>query len=133
MCFEEGIRVNRALPRIPADEYRKRWDKVQGILENENLDMLLAYADDRFTYGAAYARYYGNLPVAFEPVQCLTHRRCADLQLAGDDLRAQLHPRLDRVVQYSVQQRAVGLHPALLNRRQRLKCRGIRSDGRTTI
>ena len=59
------------LPRIPAAEYRQRWEKVQQVLRDEALDMLLVYADDRHTYGAAYARYYGNLPVAFEPVLLL--------------------------------------------------------------
>ena len=60
-----------ALPKIPVGEYKERWDKVQKVLEDQKLDMLLVYADDRFTYGAAYARYYGNLPVAFEPVLLL--------------------------------------------------------------
>lgn len=59
------------LPRIPAEEYRERWNKVQAVLADEKLDIILLYADDRFTYGAAYARYFGNLPVAFEPVLVL--------------------------------------------------------------
>ena len=59
------------MPKIPLDEYPKRWARVQELLSHEKLDLLLAYADDRFTYGAAYARYYGNLPVAFEPVLVL--------------------------------------------------------------
>lgn len=59
------------MPKIPLDEYPKRWARVQELLSQEKLDLLLAYADDRFTYGAAYARYYGNLPVAFEPVLVL--------------------------------------------------------------
>lgn len=59
------------LPRIPVSEYKERWDKVQKVLKDEKLDMILLYADDRFTYGAAHARYYGNLPVAFEPVLVL--------------------------------------------------------------
>ena len=59
------------LPRIPLEEYPQRWAKVQKVLESEKLDMLLLYADDRHTYGTAYARYYGNLPVAFEPVLLL--------------------------------------------------------------
>lgn len=59
------------LPKIPVSEYKLRWERVQQVLKDEKLDMLLAYADDRFTYGAAYARYYGNLPVAFEPVLVL--------------------------------------------------------------
>ncbi len=60
--------MQKNLPKIPLTEYKARWDRVQQVLADEKLDMILAYADDRFTYGAAYARYYGNLPVAFEPV-----------------------------------------------------------------
>ena len=59
------------LPRIPVSEYSERWRRVQTVLEEHSLDMLLLYADDRHTYGTAYARYYGNLPVAFEPVLVL--------------------------------------------------------------
>ena len=63
--------MKNALPKIPVSEYPERWAKVQQVLADEKLDMLLVYADDRHTYGAAYARYYGNLPVAFEPVLLL--------------------------------------------------------------
>lgn len=56
------------LPVIPAAEYRERWNKVQKILTDRNLDMILLYADDRFTYGNAYGRYFANVPTAFEPV-----------------------------------------------------------------
>lgn len=59
------------LPKIPFEEYPQRWAKVQNVLKNEKLDMLLLYADDRHTYGTAYARYFGNLPVAFESVLLL--------------------------------------------------------------
>ena len=60
-----------ALPKIPVSEYKERWDRVQEVLKDNDLDMLLVYADDRHTYGTAYARYYGNLPVAFEAVLVL--------------------------------------------------------------
>lgn len=59
------------LPVIPAAEYRERWNKVQKILIDRNLDMILLYADDRFTYGNAYGRYFANVPTAFEPVLIL--------------------------------------------------------------
>lgn len=59
------------LPVIPAAEYRERWNKVQKILTDRNLDMILLYADDRFTYGNAYGRYFANVPTAFEPVLIL--------------------------------------------------------------
>ena len=60
--------MDKALPRIPREEYPLRWNRVQEVLARENLDMLLIYADDRQTYGAAYARYYADVPVAFEPL-----------------------------------------------------------------
>lgn len=65
---KEAAVMMKNLPKIPRSEYRTRWERVQEVLRSEGLDMLLVYADDRFTYGTAYARYYGDLPVAFEPV-----------------------------------------------------------------
>ena len=59
------------LPKIPVCEYKERWDKVQKVLMDEGLDMILLYADDRFTYGNAYGRYFANVPTAFEPVLIL--------------------------------------------------------------
>lgn len=59
------------LPTIPAHEFKQRWNKVQKILSEQNLDMILLYADDRFTYGNAYGRYFANVPTAFEPVLIL--------------------------------------------------------------
>lgn len=61
----------QTLPKIPVTEYRQRWAKVQGVLKAQNLDMMLLYADDRFTYGNAYGRYFCNVPTAFEPVLIL--------------------------------------------------------------
>ena len=59
------------LPKIPVCEYKERWDKVQKVLADEGLDMILLYADDRFTYGNALGRYFANLPTAFEPILIL--------------------------------------------------------------
>lgn len=53
-------------PVIPREEYPLRWQKVQRILKAQNLDMILAYADDRATYGTAYGRYFADMPVHFE-------------------------------------------------------------------
>lgn len=58
-------------PTIPREEYPLRWQKVQKILEEKKLDMILAYADDRATYGTAYGRYFADLPVHFENVLIL--------------------------------------------------------------
>ncbi|MBK8050008.1 MAG: aminopeptidase P family protein [Anaerolineales bacterium] len=55
-------------PFIPAEEYPARWRKVQQLLAQADLDLVLAYADDRATFGPAHARWLANFPVHFEPV-----------------------------------------------------------------
>lgn len=55
-----------SLPRIPREEYPQRWSRVQTILEKQDLDLILAYSDDRATYGNAYARYFADLQTHFE-------------------------------------------------------------------
>lgn len=54
--------------RIPREEYHKRWEKVQKIMKDHQLDVILTYSDDRATHGNAYARYYADLPTHFENV-----------------------------------------------------------------
>ena len=54
------------LPRIPREEYPQRWEKVKQVIQDHDLDLILAYSDDRFTYGNAYARYFGDLQTVFE-------------------------------------------------------------------
>ena len=54
------------MPRIPREEYPQRWEKAREILKEMNLDLILAYSDDRFTYGNAYAHYFGDLQTVFE-------------------------------------------------------------------
>ena len=54
------------MPRIPREEYPLRWERAKQVLKDNNLDLILAYSDDRFTYGNAYARYYGDLQTVFE-------------------------------------------------------------------
>ena len=56
------------LPVIPKEEFPRRWKAVQEAMAASDIDVLFAYADDHFTYGAAYGRYYANFPAAFEPV-----------------------------------------------------------------
>ena len=56
------------LIRIPRTEYPKRWEKVQAVMRERKLDIILAYSDDRATYGNAYARYYTDFQTHFEPV-----------------------------------------------------------------
>ena len=54
------------MPRIPREEYPVRWERAKQILKDMDLDLILAYSDDRFTYGNAHARYFGDLQTVFE-------------------------------------------------------------------
>ena len=58
---------NQAKPTIPQSEYPRRWAKVQAWMAEQKLDILVAYADDRATFGPAHARWLANFPVHFEP------------------------------------------------------------------
>jgi Xaa-Pro aminopeptidase len=67
----------KELPTIPAAEFRERWDRVRGMMEQQRLDLVLAYADDRAVFGAAHARWLSNFPVHFEPV-CIVMTRLGE-------------------------------------------------------
>lgn len=73
------------LPRIPREEYPRRWNAVQEMMKEQNLEVLIAYADDHFTYGAAYARYYADFSVAFEPVLILFLQEGDPILLCGPE------------------------------------------------
>jgi Xaa-Pro aminopeptidase len=72
-------------PAIPASEYPERWRKVQAMMERQDLDLLLAYADDRATFGAAHARWFADFPVHFEPVIVLMARQGDPVMLVGPE------------------------------------------------
>ena len=48
-----------------------------------NLDLVLAYADDRATFGAAHARWLADFPVHFEPVLVLLAAEGSPVMLVG--------------------------------------------------
>lgn len=54
-------------PTIKQEEFAARGQKVQKLMEEKGLDLVIAYADDRFVYGQAYARWLLNYQPAFEP------------------------------------------------------------------
>jgi hypothetical protein len=56
------MHANDPLPTIPDQEYPKRWTSVQQMMEQQELDLVLAYADDRATFGPAHARWLANSP-----------------------------------------------------------------------
>lgn len=72
-------------PRIPREEYPLRWQRVQQLLREQDLDMILAYADDRATYGAAYGRYFADLPAHFENLLVLFARDRDPMLLVGPE------------------------------------------------
>jgi Xaa-Pro aminopeptidase len=74
-------------PTIPAEEYPIRWARVREMMRQENLDLLVAYADDRAVFGAAHARWLANFPVHFEPVCVLLFPEGAPIMLCGPETR----------------------------------------------
>ena len=72
-------------PTIPADEFPERWHMVQSLLVEHELDLLVAYADDRATFGAAHARWLADFPVHFEPCCVLVLREGDPLMLVGPE------------------------------------------------
>jgi Xaa-Pro aminopeptidase len=72
-------------PSIPVSEYPERWGKVQAMMEAKGLDLLVAYADDRATFGPAHARWLANFPVHFEPVCILMFRQGKPVMLTGPE------------------------------------------------
>jgi Xaa-Pro aminopeptidase len=72
-------------PTIPASEYPERWQKVQAMLEGHELDLLIAYADDRAVFGPAHARWLANFPVHFEPVCILIPKTGMPVMLCGPE------------------------------------------------
>ena len=84
-------------PTIPPREYPARWERVQALLAERELDLLVAYADDRATFGPAHARWLADFPVHFEPACILVPRDGPPVMLVGPEsdeyalLRGQIH------------------------------------------
>ncbi len=72
-------------PAIPVSEYPQRWQRVQAAMVEHELDFLVAYADDRATFGPAHARWLANFPVHFEPVCILLSRYGDPVMLVGPE------------------------------------------------
>jgi Xaa-Pro aminopeptidase len=76
---------DKSKPRIPRAEYPQRWQAVQALMARQGLDLLIAYADDRATYGAAHARWLADFPVHFEPVCVLLRQEGPPILLCGPE------------------------------------------------
>ena len=74
-------------PTIPAEEYSQRWRQVQAFMHREELDLLVAYADDRAVFGPAHARWLANFPVHFEPVCILMFPQGSPVMICGPETR----------------------------------------------
>lgn len=81
---EEKMNPDR-MPTIPVSAYRERWANVHRMMEQQELDLVVAYADDRATFGAAHARWLANYPVHFEPVCILMPRQGDPVMLCGPE------------------------------------------------
>lgn len=75
----------KAFPVIPVGEYRERWDKVARLMDARNLDLLIAYGDDRAVFGPAHIRWLTNFPVHFEPVLLLMARGREPILICGPE------------------------------------------------
>lgn len=77
--------LSNVKPTIPVAEYRQRWDQVQALMAERELDFLVAYADDRAVFGPAHARWLANFPVHFEPVCILLPPQGDPVLLCGPE------------------------------------------------
>lgn len=55
------------------------------MMARQGLDLLVAYADDRATFGPAHARWLANFPVHFEPVCILLPQNGQPVMLCGPE------------------------------------------------
>ncbi|MBW4437452.1 MAG: Xaa-Pro peptidase family protein [Pleurocapsa minor GSE-CHR-MK-17-07R] len=77
--------AGRTVPQIPHHAYPQRWAAVQRLMREAGLDLLIAYADDRQTYGPAHARWLADFPVMFEPVCILFRQTGAPIMVCGPE------------------------------------------------
>ena len=54
-------------PRIPRGEFGERRTRLRNAMKSEGIDLFIAYADDRATYGQQHARYLFDYQPHFEP------------------------------------------------------------------
>jgi Xaa-Pro dipeptidase len=59
--------TDKARPKIPVGEFEDRRRRLRERMVDENLDVFIAYSDDRATYGQQHARYLFNYQPHFEP------------------------------------------------------------------
>lgn len=80
-----GPTASGAPPTIPPAEYPQRWARVHSLMDERQLDLLVAYADDRAVFGPAHARWLADFPVHFEPVCILLARGQEPTMVTGPE------------------------------------------------
>jgi Xaa-Pro aminopeptidase len=96
---QKGGKVAGDLPRISNSEFRDRWERLQVVMADAGLDMVIAYADDHAVFGPAHARYLVDFAPHFEPVCVLVPAAGEPLLLSGPETEtfAQLTARVEDV------------------------------------
>ncbi len=74
-----------ARPIIPPEEFPRRWRQVQALMRAEDLDLLLAYGNDRAVFGPAHIRWMADIPVHFEPMAVLMPRDGEPVLVCGPE------------------------------------------------
>ena len=58
---------NTFVPKIKKSEFAERRKILRSLMEKKEIDVVIAYADDRATFGQQFSRYYFNYQPHFEP------------------------------------------------------------------
>ena len=70
-------------PKISEREFEERRRKVQDFMAGKDLDLLLLYADDRYVYGQAHARWMIDYQPQFEAALVLVPAKGETALLTG--------------------------------------------------
>jgi Xaa-Pro aminopeptidase len=81
----KGRRMSEIFPTIPHVEFPRRWTAVQEQMARRDLDLLVAYADDRAVFGPAHARWLADFPVHFEPCCVVLAQHGEPILLCGPE------------------------------------------------
>ena len=62
------MKTKENFPVIPKQEYAERWAKVHTMMDENDLDVLIAFSNDREVFGHAHARWLFDFPTHLESV-----------------------------------------------------------------
>lgn len=72
-------------PRITKEEINQRCERLQELMKKDNIDLIIAYADDRYVYGQAYTRWLFDYRPAFEPACALIPAKGEGMIITGPE------------------------------------------------